>query len=571
MIAFLAVAAIAPADMVIENARIWSDGRAGFAHFAAVSRGRFVYVGEPQSIYIGPKTARIDAKDRVVIPGLIDSHVHMLGGGTNLSQLQLRDAKDKTEFIKRVAAWTSALPAGKWVLGGRWSVESWAAPEQPTKEWVDSVTADRPLFLSRMDGHSGLVNSAALKMAGVTRSTPNPPGGIIDRDAGGEPTGILRDNAMGLVTRLIPQPSIEDKVGALKKAMAHANRNGITAVSDIPGLGDLPAYEQLAKSGLTVRFSLYPTAENWDRAAETAKLFNGRVSSFLSENLPTVVSGVKMAAATGLPSALTKSGVAWMQVRGFKAYFDGSLGSRTAYMREPYFNNPPDKPDWRGIPMPGAMDGTFMRNAKVAQRTGLQSIVHAIGDEANNLLLNQLFEAYPNIKTARCRSEHAQHFLPGDIPRMGRLGVIASMQPYQKADDGRYAESYIGEERCRSSYAYKSLIDEGVVLAFGSDWPVVSIDPFLGVEAAVTGKTLAGKFWQTQENITVAEALRSYTSRGAYAMFMENEIGKIERGFRADFVILDRSPFDKRAEWADMSPDVVYVEGRKVYSKSGRG
>lgn len=534
MLALLACTlTFAPADIVIENARIWSDGFPGFAEFAAIKDGRFVHVGKRAINFTGPNTKRIDAKGQIVIPGLIDSHIHMLGGGTNLSQLQLRDAKDKQDFVDRVAEWTKNLPAGKWVLGGRWSVESWTNREQPTKEWVDAVTGDRPLYLSRMDGHSALVNSVALEMAGITKSTPDPAGGVIDRDASGEPTGILRETAMSLVSRHIPAASKADKIAALKKAMAHVNRLGITAVSDICPIGDLDVYEQLASSGdLTVRFSLYPTANNWLAASTQAKSFKGKPG--------------------------------WVAVRGFKAYFDGSLGSRTAYMHEPFLGNPDDKKDWRGLPMPIVTNGAFLRDASAAYMNRLQTIAHAIGDEANHLLLDQLERAYPNLKDARCRSEHAQHLLPDDIARFGRLGVIASMQPYHKADDGRYAESYIGPERSKSSYAFKSLLKAGAVLAFGSDWPVVSANPFLGMEAAVTGKIMDGRLWQTQENLTVPEALRSYTSQGAYAMFMDIEIGKIATGYRADFVILDRSPFDAGVSWAEIKPVAVYVEGNAV-------
>ncbi|MCH8273403.1 MAG: amidohydrolase [Armatimonadetes bacterium] len=525
-----------PADLVIENARIWSDGRVGFAEFAAVRDGRFVYVGPKREEFIGEGTERVNARGRVVLPGLIDSHVHMMGGGASLTQLYLRDAKDKPDFIRLVEEWADGLPAGKWVLGGRWSVESWAVREQPTKEWVDPVTGDRPLYLSRMDGHSALVNSAALRLAGITKDgPPDPEGGVIDRDAEtGEPTGILRESAMGIVSRHIPATTFDDRVEALKRAMEEANRNGVTAVSDIPGLGSLPVYERLAESGdLTVRFFLYPTAGDWQSAAETVKGFKAKKG--------------------------------WVEVKGFKAFVDGSLGSRTAFMREPFFGNEPGRENWRGLLTEGVEDGRFARNAAAARDAGMQTIVHAIGDEANHILLNTLADVYQDIAKARCRSEHAQHLLPEDIFRFGELGLIASMQPYHKADDGRYAEDYIGAERCRSSYAFKSLLNAGAVLAFGSDWPVVSINPFLGIEAAVTGRTLDGKLWQTQENISVGEALRCYTSRGAYAAFAEDEIGKIAPGFRADFVILNRSPFDANPQWSEIRPTAVYVEGKLVF------
>ncbi len=526
-----------PADLVIENARIWSDGLPTFAEFAAVKDGRFVYVGDHRPDYVGSNTERVNAQGRVVLPGLIDSHTHMLSGGLNLARVNLRDAKDKAEFVQRVADYAKTLKPGQWVLGGRYSVESWAKPENPTKEWVDPVTGERPLWLSRMDGHSGLANSAALKIAGVTKDTKNPAGGVIDKDPEtGEPTGILRETAMGLVTRHIPDVSREEMLGALKKAMAEANRNGITAVSDIPGasLTEARAFEELARDAvLTVRWSLYPRFADIARSADAIKAFKG------------------------MPG--------WMEIRGFKAVMDGSLGSRTALMREPFADNEPRNKDWRGLPLPNMLDGPFEANCRAAAPIGMQAICHAIGDDANHQLLNILERAYgPRLASARCRSEHAQHLLSSDIPRFGRLGVIASMQPLHKADDARYCEARIGVERSRSSYAYKSLLDTGAVVAFGSDWPVVSINPFLGIEAAVTGMTLDGRFWMTQENITVAEALRCYTSRAAYAMFWENEIGKIAPGYRADFLVLNESPFDPNPKWDRIRPVEVWVEGKMV-------
>lgn len=532
----LFLAAAPPADLVIENARIWSDGLAGFASFAAVRDGRFIHVGEREERWIGPATLRLDAQRRLVIPGLIDSHIHMLGGGTNLAQVQLRDVADKEEFIRTVAQWASRLRPGQWILGGRWSVESWASPQSPTREWLDEATGDHPLFLSRMDGHSALVNSAALRLAGITREGPaDPVGGVIDRDPQtGEPTGILRESAMHLVSRFIPEPSDDDNVDALHAAMQHALAHGITAVSDIPSIGDLRAYERLAADeALPMRLFLYPTANDWESAALRVRRFSGRPG--------------------------------WIEVRGFKAYLDGSLGSRTAMMRRPFLANRPDRPEWRGLFAEGVEDGTFARNLRAARAAGLQVIVHAIGDEANHFLLNSLVTEFPDLRAARCRSEHAQHLLPEDIQRFGDLGVIASMQPYHKADDGRYAEAIIGAMRSRSSYAYKSLLDAGAVLAFGSDWPVVSIDPMLGVEAAVTGRILTGQTWQSQENITVAEALRCYTSRAAYALGRDDEIGRIAPGYRADFVILNASPFDRSPDWKAIKPVAVYVDGVKRY------
>jgi predicted amidohydrolase YtcJ len=531
---FAMIIAASGADLVVENARIWSDGRAGFASFAAVADGRFVYVGAPDDAWIGPNTARLDAGGRVVLPGLIDAHVHMLGGGRSLGQLQLRASSDKVDFVKRVADWAAALPEDGWILGGRWSTESWPSREQPTKDWVDPVTGDRPLFLPRMDGHSALVNSAALRRAGITREGPaDPVGGVIDRDPDtNEPTGILRESAMGLVSRFIPADTIDDDIAALRRAMQEALRHGVTAVSDIPGLDNLPAYERLAQLDPPVRFYLYPTASDWPAAADRVGRFRGRPGK--------------------------------VEIRGYKAYLDGSLGSRTAMMHAPFLNNEPGREQWRGLWREGVEDGRFERNVAAACRQDVQTIVHAIGDEANRYLLDTLAKQYPDLRAARCRGEHAQHLLPADIQRFGELGVIASMQPFHKADDGRYAEDYIGAERCESSYAYRSLLDAEVVVAFGSDWPVVTINPFLGIEAAVTGRTLDGRDWQTQESIPVAEALRAYTSSAAYAAFADDEIGRIAPGYHADFIVLNTSPFADQVDWSAIRPLAVYVSGRLV-------
>jgi predicted amidohydrolase YtcJ len=523
-----------PADLVVENARIWSDGRVGFAEFAAVRDGRFVYVGTRQSDLIGEHTDVVNAGGRVVIPGLMDSHIHMLGGGTQLLELQLRDALSQWEFVTRVSRYAADLPRGAWILGGRWSTESWAEPRQPTRSWVDDVSDGHPLLLKRMDGHSALVNSQTLALAGITRvGPPDPVGGVIDRDPEtGEPTGILRDAAIDMVSMHVPAVTLQSKVTSLRRAEREALANGITAVSDIPDLVDLPAYARLAEVGAQIRFFLYVSDDDWDAALEAMKDFPQRPGH--------------------------------VEIRGLKAYVDGSMGSRTAYMREPFLGNDSARPDWHGLLHAGVDGGGLAADIRRARRAGLQPIAHAIGDEANHMLLNALAEVYgDDLAAARCRAEHVQHLLAEDIARYGQLGVIASMQPYHKADDGRYAESYIGRRRAQSSYAYKSLLDTGAVLIFGSDWPVVSLNPFLGIEAAVTGRILDGTSWQTQQNITVTEALRSYTSRAAWAVFAEDALGRIAPGYLADFVILDRSPFNPDVQWAKIRPVRVFVEGQE--------
>jgi predicted amidohydrolase YtcJ len=256
-----------------------------------------------------------------------------------------------------------------------------------------------------------------------------------------------------------------------------------------------------------------------------------------------------------------------MKVQGFKAYFDGSLGSRTAWMSQPYRNNPPEQPNWSGLPMPIVTDGAFLRNARAAAASGYQIIVHAIGDEANRTLAKQLLEVYGGaeaLRRARPRSEHAQHLAPDVVMDFGRLGILASMQPYHKADDGRYAETYLGRERCGWSYAYRKLLNAGAVLAFGSDWPVVTQNVFLGMEAAVDARILNGMIWFPEERIPVTEAVRGYTTSAAFACFMENEIGRIAPGYRADFQILNETIFANEVRWNEVRPTAVFVEGKRV-------
>ncbi len=530
---FAAVVSIAPADLVVRNALVWSDGMTGFSTSLAVDEGVFVYVGDDPTAFVGPNTEVIDARGKTVIPGLIDSHVHMLNGGSSLTDIQLRDAKDKKDFIVRLKDYAAKNPDRTWITGGRWSTESWADKTEPTKAWLDEAVPDKPVFLSRMDGHSGIANSKALQLAGVTRNTPDPEGGRIVKWPDGEPTGLLRETAMGLVSRHVPAKPLSVLKQDLIAAMDHMHSLGVTTVSDIPGEASLPIYQQLAASGeLALRFGLFPTmsVENIARTKQ----------SFRSVPLQ-------------------------LEFKGVKVYMDGTLGSRTAWMFEPFNNNPADVANNTGLPRPGVADGTVRRTAAQCAANGLQLIGHAIGDRANKELVDVFVSAWSDVRKARPRLEHAQHLRALDIPAIGRLGVVTSYQPFHKADDGRYCESYIGAERSASSYAYKDVLDHGGVLAFGSDWPVVTANPFLGMEAAVTGRTLAGNVWQPQNNIPVVEALRAYTSSAAYALFWEKSIGRIAPGYYADFVILNESVFADKPNWAQIRPTATYIAGKRMY------
>ena len=517
------------------NAKIWTDGHLTKDLMLFVRDDKVAFVGDPSFVSYRPSNLKIvDVHGAVIIPGLIDSHAHMIEGGIGLnSQVDLRGAKNKEEFIRLVREFAKTVPAGKWIVGHGWSAESWPGRPQPTKEWIDEATAGHPAILSRMDGHSALVNSEALRQSHINADGPaNPKGGVIDRDPSTqEPTGILRDSALQFVRT--PDPTDQVVYHGFLTAVREANKEGITAVSDIEAPNTAELYRHYFAGNPTIRVGFYSNYALWDDVYRTL-------------------------AAAPKPSA-------WFRANGIKAYMDGSLGSRTAYMHAP-FTTPlaNQSKDWRGAPRAGATSGLYAKKFPQATARGYQLIVHAIGDQANHDVLD-LFAAIPNHESKRFRVEHAQHLLPEDIARFGELGVIASMQPYHKADDGRYAEDIIGVERCRSSYAYRSILKSGGRLAFGSDWPVVSNNPWLGIATAVTGKIMTGKVWMPQENITLDQALDAYTRSGAYAIFMEDKIGSLKPGYQADFVILDRDPFKKGTDLASVKAKSVYVAGKLVY------
>ncbi len=518
-----AILADSPISMAITNARVWTGNPdQPQARTILISGEKIVQIGDDSLIENIPKGSAtiIDAGGRRVIPGLVDCHTHIVSGGLALKKLRLRDAGSKENFILRVTKYAAKLKPDEWVLGRGWSVESWANPVEPTKEWLDPATGERPALLTRMDGHQALANSKALAMAGITKDAPDPTGGVIVRDSKtGEPTGILKDAAKSLVQRLIPESSNMQKLTALQDAKALFNRHGVTMIHDMSGPGDGEVF-------ITARTmpTLAPVKEQL------------RIHSFCSI-------GRWPAQPCFTPQGHEIAAVVdWVRAAGFKGYMDGSLGSRTAYMRGPFLDNPAYEKDARGLLVefatrkpPDDMLSQFRR----AARKNLQPAVHAIGDESNHLLLNAYETVRAEFPNARPRIEHAQHLLAADIPRFGRLGVIASMQPYHKADDGRYAEKRIGSERCKTSYAFKSLLAGGAVVCFGSDWPVVSNNPFLGIHAAVTGKTLDGKVFVPEQSITVEQALRCYTTSAAYACFMEDRLGMIKPGYLADIVILN--------------------------------
>jgi predicted amidohydrolase YtcJ len=531
------------ADLVIINARVWT-GVDRDAQAVAVKRDRIAAVGSDRTVrrWIGPETKIINAEGRRLIPGITDAHIHIVAGGLQLSRLQLRDIASREEFVSAVAAAARDIPEDTWILGGRWSVESWSDPQTPQKEWVDAITGDKPLFLSRMDGHQALANSAALRLAGIDRNgPPDPPGGAIDRDpVTGEPTGILKDAAMALVSRKIPPPSQAELDTALRRAMNHLNSLGVTSVHDMSGPSDLPTIERAHSNGvLTVRIRKYVHVDDWSHAIE-------EVEDFPIDD-------------------------EWLRVVGFKGYMDGSLGSRTAYMYHDYADAADGDPYPSGLLSDMASPPKKLRRmVEAAREANLQPAVHAIGTEANHILL----DAYQAVlrkygpPALPPRIEHAQHLLPEDISRLAQIGAAASMQPFHKADDGRYAEKALHRDDLRGSYAFRSILASGAMLCFGSDWPVVTCDPFEGMAAAVTSKTLDGKTWLERESLTTDEALRAYTVTAPIIAGDGSSLGTIEPGKLADMVILTEDVLPLTGDSiATVKPILTLLGGTIVYDK----
>ncbi|HEX4441754.1 MAG TPA: amidohydrolase [Thermoanaerobaculia bacterium] len=534
--------ASAPADLIVKSAKVWTgDPARPEAEALAVRGGRIVAVGSDAEIakLAGPSTKVVDAKWRRVVPGFIDCHTHMTSGGFDLLALDLRNTKSPADFTREVAAYAKTKPAGQWLTDGTWDHTQWTPPELPDRSMLDGATGDRPTCIQRLDGHMVLCNSVALKAAGVTAATPDPPGGVIVKDAKGEPTGILKDGAMELIDKVRPARTVAEMTAAAEAAMKNAARYGVTSVQDLPGgTDDLPIWDALRKSDrMIVRVNSRPGIARWE---EVKKL----QSSMKQDE--------------------------WLRVGGVKGFMDGSLGSGTALMFEGFTDEPGNK----GVFAPGAIPFSKMEERVLAaDRAGLQVEVHAIGDRANDEILN-IFERVEKAngpRDRRFRIEHAQHLKASDIPRFAELGVIASMQPYHEADDGRWAEKRLGPERSKTSYAWRSLLDAKATLVFGSDWDVAPISPILGIAAAVTRATIDGKRpggWIPEQRIRPEEALRAYTVSAAWAGFEEKEKGSLEIGKLADFVILSDDPLSVRPEALEkISVDATVVGGRVVYQK----
>ena len=498
-----------PAGLALLNATIWTgDPDNPTAEAVLIEGDRIVAIGS--SISIRPQIGQarvIDATGRFVVPGFIDTHVHFLDGGFKLASVQLRDADTPEEFARRIGEFAKTVPPRAWITGGDWDHQLWGG-ELPHRAMVDELTPEHPVWVNRLDGHMALANSLALELAGVTRDTADVAGGTIERDGNGDPTGVLKDNAMGLVFDVLPPPDDAAYDRALEAATSHVATQGVTSVHHM-GSWDTLAVVQRARDHGTLKTRIYaavPLAD-WERLRDEVAE-HGR-------------------------------GDAWLRYGVLKGFVDGSLGSHTAAFHAPFDDQPSD----RGFFINTEEDlQTWISGADAA---GLHVVVHAIGDRANETLLD-IFERVARDNGARDRRfriEHAQHLRPEDIPRFAELDVIASMQPYHAIDDGRWAERYIGPVRIQTTYAFQSLLDAGATLAFGSDWTVAPATPVEGISAAVTRRTLDDANpdgWVPEEKISVEDALVSYTRHGAYASYEENDKGMLKPGFLADLAVLDR-------------------------------
>jgi predicted amidohydrolase YtcJ len=499
-------------DTIYTNAQIWTgDKTKPSAEALAIKDGLITAIGTTGEIgkLAGDATQIVDLQGAFVTPAFTDNHTHFLQGGAQLASINLRPAKTQAEFIQIMKSYAASFAEGGWISGGDWDHEAWGG-ELPRRQWIDSVTANVPVFVSRLDGHMALANSKTLALAKIDRSTPDPVGGTIVRDEKtGEPTGVLKDEAMNLVWKVMPEPSPAEFDKMFERAQAHSLSVGVAQVHDVSSYGgwnDLETYRRAEAAGkLQMRIYTFVPLSTWQRLADFVQK-NGRGDDHLR----------------------------W---GGLKGFVDGSLGSTTAWFYQPYA----DEPNSAGFTVTDTLD--LQKWILAADSASLHIAVHAIGDRANDWLLDvyQLAEKQNGSRDRRFRIEHAQHLSRSAIARFAQQKVIPSMQPYHCADDGRWALKRIGPERILTTYPFRSLLDAGAPLTFGSDWTVAPLSPLDGIWAAVTRQTLDGANpggWVPQEKITVEEALRCYTAGNAYAGFFEKKSGTLEVGKLADFTVL---------------------------------
>lgn len=540
-------------NLILCGGRIWTENPAQpEAEAVAVCGDRIFRVGFSAEILAlkGPQTEVVNLEGRRVTPGFNDAHVHFYYGGASLTSVQLRTAKSKEEFRDRIARFAQSRPKGEWILLGEWDPQAWNPPTLPTHELIDDVTPDHPVFVNQIDAHTMLANGLAMKLAGVDRNTQDLPGGVIGRDAHGNLTGIFIDAAKDLIEKVIPSLNPHSIARALFEAQKHAFKFGVASVQDMgfvgaraaENSGDLfRAYQLLQKRGeWKVRTSLRVLLPQWKKLANL-----GVLAMFGNETL---------------------------QIGGLKGFSDGSLGSSTAWFLAPYTDNPKNC----GTPSDEMTNPEEMlANMLGGDAAGLQLAIHAIGDRANRKVLDffEEIERKNGSRDRRFRIEHAQHLQEVDVPRFGKLRVVASVQPYHCIDDGRWACGRIGVERSKGAWAFRSLLDAGTTLAFGSDWWVAPIDPFAGIYAAVARQPIDGSQpggWRPEQKISVRDAVHAYTLGSAYASFEDQIKGSIEKGKLADLVVLSQDIFAvDPPQIAETKADMTIVGGKIVYRRDG--
>jgi predicted amidohydrolase YtcJ len=526
----------ANADTLVINAKAWTGNpKQPWVETIAIKDSRIVATGGKDLEADFNATKTIDANGKLVLPGFIDNHVHFMDGAATLLNIDTQSAKTKQAFITKIKNYALSIPEGEWITGGIWDHEAWGG-ELPHRDWIDEHTQKNPVFLTRTDGHMGIANSLALEMSGINKETLSSEGGLIVRDPNGDPTGVLKDNALMLVTEKMPRPSEAQNNRLFDAAIAHGLINGVTQVHNVDEResqwSNIAIFEKAKAEGrLKIRTYYIPHISNRHR---------------LSERIKTQGKGDN-----------------WLRFGGVKQLVDGSLGSTTAWFYEPYS----DAPETNGFPLMPMKE--LKSTIAEAHALGLQLIIHGIGDRTNDEIL-RIFEEL-NVLGSRPRIEHAQHLSQAAIKRFAELGVTPSMHPYHAIDDGRWAEKRIGAERIKTTYAFKSLIDAGATLSFGSDWYVAPLNPIAGIYAAVTRRTLDGKNpdgWIPAEKITVEQAIRAYTVNNAFTGFQENELGSIEVNKLADLVILSDNIFEIDPQnIIDTKVTLTMVGGEVMYSR----
>ena len=531
------------ADVIIINANVHTvDAAKPSAQALAICGEVIARIGTTADVQrlAGARTRVIDAGGKLVVPGFNDAHVHLISGAEQIVGVDLRPSRDEADLASRLREHAARLPRGRWITGGYWDHEVWPSKSLPTRAQIDQATPDHPVFVQRLDGHMALANSLAIKLAGITRDTVAPDGGTIVRDASGEATGVFKDNAMDLVAKAIPPDSFDQTLEKARAALKLAASVGVTTIQDMTaGAAELRAYQ-----------TLYASNE-----------LTARIYSIQNHG----IEGLREAGVT------TGFGHDWLRIGGIKLFADGSMGAGTAAFYEPYADDP--KTSGLLIQSPEALEKAMTE----ADTAGFQLIVHAIGDRANTMVLDILERIAKSKGTRdwRPRIEHAQVVRQEDKQRFKALGVIASIQPSHCIDDMRWSETRIGRDRSRIAYNFKSFVDAGARIAFGTDWFVEPLDPMLGLYAAVTRQFPDGTppgGWFPEERITMAQAIEYYTLGSAYAEFAEKRKGTLSEGKLADLVILSGDLFKIPVrQILDTRPVLTMVGGRIVYERASQG